>query len=790
MLVRSFLLVVLTFLFASISYADAANWNCKQDKKTKAWDCTGTADDSGQPAEAKPAPSTLSNQEPAQDDSDTAKSPEIEPKPEATIIDAKPETIEPAATKPSVSTKTDKPEAAIVDEAQKPPQKLGTTETLPEVSPSSKSPAISEAPPPAVLPASEKPVAVGDSTPTAVASGGNRRGWQCDGKGEDGNWNCQLVGTDPKGEAKVVESEGPGFTVFDPAFDSKEELTFNTLRDRFKNNPWGNCTIQLGSQKYFLPDTKKRRDYADIDMNSNAAEVYDNEIGTYRGNVDIKRADQRASSNAANYDSVSELLDLHGNVFYSEDELSLYTESANLKLASDEAKMRDTLFISPTTPIRGKASAVYRDSKLLSRYKDAAYTSCEPGNQDWVVHASDLKMNKKTGDGSAKNAWLEFKGVPVFYSPYLSFPIDSRRKSGFLAPNFGNTQLGGFSFSAPFYWNIAPNYDATLRPRYYTKRGDGLLLAGDFRYMTEKTKGQVSAEYLSNDNVKDFDASERNKKDTFKSQDRYLASIKNSTRFTKNINTNLDLNLVSDTQYFQDLGNALSFPNFSHLRSFANASYVDTGVSLTGIVESFQTIDRNLRRLGGRFKPYRRLPQLNFNFDHNFQSIPANAMLETEYVYFQHDDSEPGSPTFDITQAQSKNNIRALPSGYRFNVKPSVSFPLRTASAYITPKVSLQYTQYLLDNQPVGKSDNISRLVPIGSIDSGLFLEKTLTFGVTRCCIRWNRACFIYTFPRLIKMISLFLIRPCMISNMTAYSGKTASAELTAYKMPIKSQWP
>ncbi len=710
MLVRSLLIYVCT-LFASLSYANEANWNCQQDKKTKAWNCVGTADSAGQAA-LKPEPRPLTNNEPAQDESPKQVKPqEIEPSPEGTATYDKPEIRQTPETQPPVSTKTDTTEAPVAQETEKVPQKLGATETLPPVSPGSKVPAISEASLPEVLSASEKPVS-GDSAPTVAASGGNRRGWQCDTKGEDGNWNCQLVGADPKGEARVVESEGPGFTVFDPAFDSKEELVFNTLRDRFKNNPWGNCTIQLGTQKYFLPD-KKQRDYADIDMNSNAAEVYDNEIGTYRGNVDIKRADQRASSNAANYDSISELLDLHGNVFYSEDELSLYTESANIKLASDEAKMRDTLFISPTTPIRGKASAVYRDSKLLSRYKDAAYTSCEPGNQDWVVHATDLKMNKKTGEGSAKNAWVEFKGIPVFYSPYLNFPIDDRRKTGFFAPSFGNTQKGGFNLSAPFYWNIAPNYDATIRPRYYSKRGDGLLYAADFRYLTEKTKGLISAEFLPNDNVLDpvATANTTPKKDVFVNKDRYLATIKNNTHFTKNISANLDLNYVSDLRYFSELGNALSFPNFSHVRSYADASYIDKGISLTGIVESFQTIDPNLLLLGGRLKPYRRLPQINLNLDHAFESIPANIGLENEYVYFQHDDSR-------------------LPDGYRFNVKPYASFPLKTANAFLTPKIALEYTHYLLNNQQLSVADSIGRTVPIASIDSGLFLEKDINlFG-------------------------------------------------------------
>jgi LPS-assembly protein len=682
MLTRLYLVYFLP-LFVSISFANEANWNCQQDKSTKEWVCVGTAAPAGEPsktaAESLGKPAVAQQGKPSKSVEDRATqvtpSKHVEPAMAGTLEKDQP-----------FDGKTSRDEKSAVTGLK---EQAETEPTAPIAKPRPLSaPVVSEAPPP-VIPATQKPVSPSAKQAT-VAESGNRHGWNCNAKGADGNWNCQLVGADPKGKARVVETEGQRFSLLDPAFDNKQEHIFNTLRDRFKTNPWGNCTIQLGTQKYYVPD-KTQRDKANVDLNSNAAEIYDNEIGNYQGRVEMKRADQQASSNSANYDSVSETLDLHGNVFYSEDELSLYTDTATLKLASDEARLRDTLFISPTTPIRGKANTVYRDSKSYSRYKDVAYTSCEPGNQDWIVHASDLKMDKSTGRGAAKNAWVEFKGIPVFYSPYLSFPMDDRRKSGFLAPVFGKTQQGGFNFSAPFYWNIAPNYDATLRPRYYTNRG--ALMAGDFRYLTEKSKGLVSAEYMPDD--------------TLENKPRYLATIKNNTRFTRNINSNLDLNYVSDREYFSELGNALSFPNFSHVRSYADTSYVDRGISLVGRIESFQTIDPRLR---GRLRPYRRLPQINLNLNHAFQSMPVKTAMESEYVYFQHDDS-------------------TLPDGHRFNVKPYVSFPLQTASAYLTPKLSLQHTQYFLDKPNTGVSDTVSRTLPIASIDSGLFFEKDLTIA-------------------------------------------------------------
>ncbi|MGZ5076240.1 MAG: LPS-assembly protein LptD [Methylobacter sp.] len=521
----------------------------------------------------------------------------------------------------------------------------------------------------------------------------NRPGWTCDAKSGDNNWNCKLVGSDPKGQARTVETAEAGTSLLTPAFDYDEELTFSNLKSQLKYDPWQNCVAPSGKKPQFVPG-KDLRDSAPLDIDSDYAEIYENELYSYTGNVEMTHADQRSVSNKASYDTVSETLDLQGSVYYSEDELALHSESASLNLASDQARLREALFISPATPLRGRAKTIYRDSSTLSRYKNVAYTSCRPGNQDWVVHASELKMNKVTGQGSAKNTWLEFKGTPVFYSPYLSFPIDDRRLSGFLAPSFGNTKRGGFALTTPYYWNIAPNYDATLRPRYLSKRGP--VFGADFKYLTEMTKGSADLELMPHDSLLN--------------KSRYLASLKNVSQFTPHIYSNLDINKVSDKDYFADLGNALSMTTYSSfLLSQANIGYADAGVSLRGHADSYQSIDKAILDTG---MPYRRLPQIDLNLNHAFQFMPLNTAFDAEYAYFQHD---------------------ALVNGQRTNIKPSVSFPLQTASAFLTPKLSLQSTQYSLSNPKGGTgalaSNSITRTLPVFSADTGLYMEKEIDFS-------------------------------------------------------------
>ncbi len=688
---RRLLLLFLPSVYAPAGIADEDLWNCAQSKDSKEWVCVGGKAGDKAGAEETPASS--------------------EPVKNSPVTNAQPAVVEPVESMPSAGAESGNAEAVkspahlepFDNARQSPvndtpaasvePQPVATEHAEPEPGarklPISTKADISAEPKPLAQPPADS------GAKKALQTEANAPGWTCDAKAADNNWDCELVGTDPKGQARLAEApetSEPGIGLLTPAFDHSEEQTFNNLKAQLKYDPWQSCLAPSAVKPGFASE-KNLRTASPLDINSDYAEIFDNEIYSYTGNVEMTRADQRSVSNKASYDTVSETLDLQGSVYYSEDELALHSESASLNLASDRARLREALFISPATPLRGRAKAIYRESNTLSRYKGVAYTSCRPGNQDWVVHASELKLNKTTGQGAAKNAWLEFKGTPVFYSPYLSFPMDDRRLSGFLAPSFGSTQRGGLSLAVPYYWNIAPNYDATLRPRYLAKRGE--VLGGDFRYLTGITKGSVDLEFLPHDSLLN--------------KSRYLTAIKNSAQFSPHISSNVDLNYVSDKSYFSDLGNALSMSTYSsYLVSQANLGYANEGVSLRGHADNYQSIDQSITNVG---LPYRRLPQVNLNLDHAFNFMPLNTLMDAEYVYFQHD---------------------TLVNGQRTNVKPSVSLPLQNSSAFITPKLSLQNTEYLLSSPQLGAvsgSSSISRTLPIFSADSGLYMEKDVNFS-------------------------------------------------------------
>ena len=714
-MLRRLFLVFLPSLTASVSYANEASWNCEQNKDSKEWVCVGekkktvTADETAPPVKQEAAKAILPIvTEPIEKTYPVKTQPAPVPEPVKPIPA---ERVQPVIAEPVQAAKPESP-APVVSRQSFITENAKATPPVTAGSAANSSPATPASVPvnqPTMPTSAERILPPPPASKPALASGA-RPGWSCGANKKDSTWNCQMAGsgTNPSAVSETEASTGvvgpeserttqvaavepPKFWQVNPAFNTQQEQVFSTLTSQLPYDPWQSCNVDQSKKSTFV-STANLREVTPLDVKSNYAEVYDNEISNYIGNVKMSRADQHSTSSSANYDNVSDVLELHGDVYYSEDTLAIHSETATLNLAADQAKLRDVQFIAPTTPLRGLAASVYRKSKTLSQYKDVAYTTCRPGNQDWVIHASDLEMDKVTGRGTTKNTWIEFKGVPVVYTPYLSFPIDDRRTSGFLSPSMSNTKYSGFRIGTPYYWNIAPNYDATLNPRYLTARG--ALLAGNFRYLTEHSKGNALLEYMPNDSQLNTS--------------RYLGSIKDVTKFTPNLTTNLDLNYVSDQTYITTLGSALSFSNYNYLRSFGNVTYNNHGIYFNGLADSYQSINTASPVTA---LPYRRLPQLDLNYAHDFQSMPLHVDIQNQFVDFQH-----------------TNN---LVDGQRINTRPSISIPLQTASTFFTPKLSLQHTDYNLSNGAPGTPSSISRTLPVFSADSGLYVERNVEIAGT-----------------------------------------------------------
>lgn len=360
----------------------------------------------------------------------------------------------------------------------------------------------------------------------------------------------------------------------------------------------------------------------------------------------------------------------------------------------------------PVNFARGDAQKLVFAGPDKEKLYKARYTTCEAGVDDWFLKASELELDHHTETGTARHATVEFKGVPILYTPWIDFPFNQQRKSGFLAPSFGTTTKSGFEFGAPYYWNIAPDMDATITPRYMSKRG--MQMGGEFRYLAPNYFGEDSLEFLPNDNQAD--------------RDRYYAKIMHTQAFGNGWGGNLHIERVSDDQYFSDMSTNITSTSRVNLPQRGQLTYSDDVWSFVGLAEQYQTLD-------DLSFPYQRLPQLSLKGEKEWDYLSAN--LYAQWTKFDRSDHAPTSQTM-----ASDPNATLLTgvTGSRSVFYPSISMPLVRSYGYITPKFGVHYTNYKLDNPEFSLSkDGVitnsefqsdSRTLPIFSLDSGMYFDR------------------------------------------------------------------
>jgi LPS-assembly protein len=371
---------------------------------------------------------------------------------------------------------------------------------------------------------------------------------------------------------------------------------------------------------------------------------------------------------------------------------------------------------------RGTASTIEVFNKTRMILKNATYTTCNPFQNIWILKAREVNLNTETGRGHARHAYMTVKDIPVFYFPYVDFPIDNRRQTGFLFPNFSNTNNSGFEIATPFYWNIAPNYDATLTPRILSKRGPEVQ--GQFRYLLPRSTGSLSGTYLSNDRAyRQF----RNKSlanPKFPSNDPRITALKrkdnsrralsaqHTTVLSPNWHANLNYNAVGDDNYFMDLGNSLNTAGTNYLRQQADLSYYDEYWVGRARLQSHQT----LHPYNGPVtqEPYQRAPQLTAqNF---YPDLPYGFewAMRTEFTNFAH--------------KRNPFNQDPFTTGNRFYMRPNLTYPMTGSYWFVKPRIQYDIAAYSLVLSPADRNHqylkNPNRHIPMFDIDTGLTFER------------------------------------------------------------------
>ena len=418
---------------------------------------------------------------------------------------------------------------------------------------------------------------------------------------------------------------------------------------------------------------------------------------TLTGDVVVRQGYRQVKSNKALIDRNAGTVDLEGESTYREPGVLLIGQETHINLETKAVTIKDAEFVAHESHMRGTAQQLEKDENAIIRITKGMVTNCPPGTNSWTLASKHIELDREQGDGVAKHAVLKVKNVPVFYTPYIRFPIDDRRKSGFLFPQLGKSD-DGIDFAAPYYFNLAPNYDATFTPRYISDRGAMSEL--EFRYLHKNNKGIIGGAYLDSD-------------DEFNGNDRWLGSVEHSGSLFNRINTFIDYATVSDEDYFSDLGTDLNISSRTHLLRIGQASYTSDWWRVITRLHGYQTLDDAITDAN---KPYDRLPQILFEASYPLKNTGLEIGLKTEYSYFDRDN----------------DNLTGLQSavGSRMRAEPSVSWNLEWPFAYIKPTLKYKYSKYSLDDLDSSFDDSPDIATPLYSLDSGIFFERAMSlFG-------------------------------------------------------------
>lgn len=410
-----------------------------------------------------------------------------------------------------------------------------------------------------------------------------------------------------------------------------------------------------------------------------------------QGDVEMQQGNQKIFADHVLYDQKTADLSAKGSV---------RLEQSNESVSGPDLKMNTATHIGAmTTPIfelrQSKGSQAHGSADLMSTtgpsyyvFDHAVYTTCPIGQDDWLLHMSRLDIDRETQVGTAHNAWVQFEGVPILYTPWMDFPLDGHRSSGFLGPVYGSTAAGGIELTVPYYWNIAPNFDYTVAPRVMDKRGT--LLENEFRFLEPNTSGVVQYNEIQNDRIAQTS--------------RYSLSFQGRQNLGSGLGATVNLNRASDNNYFQDLATSVQDVSQTQLLNEGVLSYSAGWWSASVRAQTFQTLQD---ALGDIAIPYQRMPQINLSAQKSYND--AAVSMANEYVDFRHP-----------TQVE----------GQRLVLYPSVTYSLlNDPGYYLKPKIGLHYTDYEMGNNNSANIPNTIRTIPIFSLDSGMTFERDFNLG-------------------------------------------------------------
>ena len=437
-------------------------------------------------------------------------------------------------------------------------------------------------------------------------------------------------------------------------------------------------------------------------IEADQAEITQPRSGIYKGNVDVKQGNRHLQSaevevqQQGSGDNVHRYAFARGGFDYQDNQINLLGDDAKIHLNTKDTDVRNANYQLVDRQGRGAAESVeLRDDYRVM--KNATFTSCLQDDHSWSIYADEMRQHVKEEYAEMWHARFKVQGVPVFYTPYLQLPIGDRRRSGLLIPTLGHGSRDGSFYAQPVYWNIAPNLDATLAPKYMSRRG--WQLNSEFRYLTTLGEGQIAGEYLGDDRLKDYDSENRK---------RHLFYWKHNAAFARDWRLDLNYTKVSDKRYFNDFDSAYGSSTDGYADQTGRIAYYQPNYNIAMFVKQFQIFDEVV------IGPYRALPQIDFNYYQNgLFGNKVDFKLFSQAVRFDNDSAQ-------------------MPTAWRFHGEPSVNTTLSNRYGSMNLEAKLYATQY---QQKKGRSDkaedvesSVNRILPQLKIDLQSVLASSQTF--------------------------------------------------------------
>lgn len=408
----------------------------------------------------------------------------------------------------------------------------------------------------------------------------------------------------------------------------------------------------------------------------------------FTGNVVFSQSDRHIAADEAILDQATEQFDANGNLVFQDSNFTVTADSLQAQMRSNRATLTGAQYWLHGQQVRGDAEKLQITINNNLILTNTNFTTCPPDKVSWLLEAEKIKINSKEEWGEIWNAKLRVADIPVFYIPYMTVPVSNKRKSGFLYPSFSTSTTNGFEVSAPYYWNIAPEYDLTYTSNYMSKRG--LFTKSEFRYLAgEAQNGRLNVEHLKNDQMINSNPS------------RYLYNWQHQGAIDKNWRVLANFTEVSDNNYFNDLKSDVNRATDNQLSRIGEVSYFQRDWDISTRVQDIEV-------LGEDQKPFQVMPQVNFNYRAADFWNNLDLGFHSELTNFAHQDDDVYTAT-------------------RLHMAPSLTLPIHGPSGSLTSQLELMQTNYWQEtnnSQFFSLEDSVSRTIPQVRINGQINFER------------------------------------------------------------------